>query len=409
LFALPFAAARSQPLDMTQGGPIEVTASDGIDWRQAEQTVVARGNARAVRQGVTVTANELIAHYRKKAAAPGAPEAAQASAPQTSPTPSAASSGPSPGATPDAAGGTPTVDDTSGNEVYRLEAIGDVRIKSATDEAVGDHAIYDIDQAVLVLTGRHLRLTTPQQVLTARDDMEYWPQKHIAVGRGDAVVVTSDGRRFAGDILVGYTTDMAANGGANGPTKPGQTATGQTATGAAAANATGAANPPKAQAAAGATPAAATDADPLAASGKLQRVEAFGNVEIRTPTDIARGDRAVYVPDTGIARLVGHVRVTRGENQLNGEEADVNMKTGISTLVATNKGRVQGLVVPKDAQANAPGTARPGSGPTNTPPTNTSPTNTPPTNTPPTNTPPTGTPANTSAASSKPPAGNAPP
>ena len=45
--------------------------------------------------------------------------------------------------------------------------------------------------------------------------------------------------------------------------------------------------------------------DPLVASGKLQKVEAFGHVTVRTPTDTAIGDRAVYVPDSGIARLAG--------------------------------------------------------------------------------------------------------
>ncbi len=70
---------------------------------------------------------------------------------------------------------------------------------------------------------------------------------------------------------------------------------------------------------------------------------------IRTVTDTATGDRAVYVPDSGIARLAGKVRITRGQNQLNGTEAEVNMKTGISRLLAGNEGRVQGLMVPNDA------------------------------------------------------------
>ena len=87
-----------------------------------------------------------------------------------------------------------------------------------------------------------------------------------------------------------------------------------------------------------------------AASGKLQKVDAYGHVTIRTVTDTATGDRAVYVPDTGIARLAGgKVRITRGQNQLEGTEAEVNMKTGISRLLAGKEGRVQGLMVPNDA------------------------------------------------------------
>ena len=77
LAALLLAApAAAQTLDMTQGGPIEITSLDGIEWRQQEQVVIARGNARAVRDGVTVDADRLIARYRPRAGnAPAAPPA----------------------------------------------------------------------------------------------------------------------------------------------------------------------------------------------------------------------------------------------------------------------------------------------------------------------------------------------
>jgi lipopolysaccharide export system protein LptA len=292
--------ARAQQLDLTHGGPIDITARDGMEWRQNDQQVIARGDARAVRGAVTVTADRLTAWYRKK----GVTETAQA----------APASG---------LAGDPS---TEGNEIYRLQADGHVHIFTATDRAQGDKAVYDLDQAVLVMTGRDLKLTTPNDVITARDDLEYWPQQHMAVARGDAVVVTSDAKRVSADTLVAYTTD----------------------------------NPPPADAKPGApatqpTPVAAkTTDDPLAASGKLQRVEAFGNVSVRTPTDTVTGDRGVYMPDTGMARLGGNVHITRGQNQLNGAEADVNMKTGISNLLSQKAGpsqkagRVHGLVVPND-------------------------------------------------------------
>src|SRR6202035_5477742 len=90
-----------------------------------------------------------------------------------------------------------------------------------------------------------------------------------------------------------------------------------------------------------------------AMAGRLERVEAFNNVTVRTQTDIVIGDRGVYVPDTQIAHLGGHVRITRGPNQVNGAEAVVNMKTGVANLLAGEGGRVSGLVVPND-QSNPP-------------------------------------------------------
>jgi lipopolysaccharide export system protein LptA len=301
--------AGAQQLDLTHGGPIDISAKDGIEWRQADQQVIARGDARAIRGTVTVTADRLIAWYRKKGNS-------------TDPRP------------PQPATGLATDPSSEGNEIYRLQAEGRVRIYTQTDVAQGDRATYDLDQAVLVMTGHNLKLTTPNDVITARDDLEYWPRKHMAVARGDAVVVTNDAKRVAADTLVAYTEEGAPPGGsATAAMTPRGTAPGAVAANATPASVHAVAKP--------------TD-DPLASSGKLQRVEAFGHVSVRTATDTVTGDRAVYVPDTGMARVGGNVQITRGQNQLNGAEADVNMKTGVAKLLATKAGRVHGLVLPND-------------------------------------------------------------
>ena len=41
-------SGRAQQLDLSHGGPIAITASDGIEWRQEQREVIARGNATAV-------------------------------------------------------------------------------------------------------------------------------------------------------------------------------------------------------------------------------------------------------------------------------------------------------------------------------------------------------------------------
>ena len=105
------------------------------------------------------------------------------------------------------------------------------------------------------MTGRDLKLTNPSNTLTARDTLEYWSQKHMAVARGDAVVVTNDARRISADTLVAYTVDAPQTGTA--PAAP-------------------------ASAAPGARPPAAQSGDSVAAlAGKLDHVEAFNNVSIR--------------------------------------------------------------------------------------------------------------------------------
>jgi lipopolysaccharide export system protein LptA len=135
--------------------PINITATQGIEWRQADQEIIATGNATAVRGAVTVSADQLIAHYRKKATPPGQTTAAAA------PAASAAN-----------ANDPESALNNGDTEIYQLDAVGHVHIYTATDNAYGDHAVYSMDNAVLVLTGTKLKLTTPTDVITARDSIE---------------------------------------------------------------------------------------------------------------------------------------------------------------------------------------------------------------------------------------------
>jgi lipopolysaccharide export system protein LptA len=280
-------AVLAQSLDLSRGGPVEVTARDGIEWRQAEQAVVAIGEARAVRDGVTLSADRLTARYRPRGGA------AQGQADAANP--------------------------VGGSEIWRLEADGSVRIETPSERAEGERAVYDMDQAVMLLSGGALRLTTPDAVLTARDSLEYWPQRRMAVARGDALVIATDGRRIRADTLVGHFLDDAQARQAAQPARSGVPGQGS----------------------------------------RIDRVEAFGNIEIRTAEEVIRGSRGIYSPVTGTARVTGNVRITRGENQLNGSEAIVDLRAGTARLVAAPGERVQGVVLPGAAPAQRPAEGAP--------------------------------------------------
>ena len=262
LYGLP-KNAQADPLGLAQNGAggLEVESDNGIEWRRNDQTLIARGNAVAKRGTSRVDADELQALYR----------------------------------------------DRDGNsEIYRIIATGNVKLSSDTDVATGDKAVYDIDESVVVLTGENLKYTTPNETLTARDSLEYWETKRIAVARGDAVAVSED-RTLRGDTLTARFD--AAEGGAN----------------------------------------------------ELSRIYGQGNVNIRTSTDFVVGDQGVYDAKTGIVTLTGSVKITRGENQLNGDRAVVDLNTGVSRLTADGSGggkaRVRGLLVPEKDENNNPGDA----------------------------------------------------
>jgi lipopolysaccharide export system protein LptA len=295
LLAAPVGAS-GQALDVGRAGsgaPIEITAANGIEWDRDAQRYVATGNAAARQGDTTVYGDRLVAWYRPAA--------------------------------------------TGGTEIFRYEAIGNVRFVTPTQTVEGDRGIYDVATEVVVVTGKALRLKTPTDTLTARDSLEYWAAREIAVARGNAMVVSAE-RRMTADVMTAHFAP-AARAPAPAPARNA---------------AQGGRTPPRA--------APAPSPAPSAAGGmgdqRLTRVEAFGNVHVSTPTEIARGDRGVYNMQTGIAQLAGNVRLTRGDNQMAGDFAEVNMNTGISRLLARpaegGDGRVRGLLVPQQAQQGRP-------------------------------------------------------
>jgi lipopolysaccharide export system protein LptA len=252
----PVAASPSRAQNLLSfggsGQPIEITADDGIEWRRKEKVYIASGNARAARGEIELYGDILSAFYR------------------------------------DAGDG--------GSEVYRVEAHGNVRILSPNEAVYGDDGYYDVDRGVVALTGEGLRLETGGDSITAKESLEYWEAKRLAVARGGAVASRGD-KSLSAEVLVGHFRK---------------------------------------------------DED-----GRLvlRQVDAQGQVRIETPTEFVSGNSGVYYLDKQFAELTGGVKITRGEAQLNGEYAEVNLATGVSRLLAAPPGgksdtRVHGLFAP---------------------------------------------------------------
>jgi lipopolysaccharide export system protein LptA len=302
LFCLWSAAppATAQGLNLgaaSEDRPIAISATSGIEWQQDAQVYIARGNAVAKRGTTEVYADTLTAHYRPSKGAGGE------------------------------------------TEIYRLNADGHVTIKGETQTVVGDQAVWDVDQQTGIVTGKGLKLTTTTDVVTARDSLEWYDQKQIAVARGDAVAVRENVKRVRADVLTAHMTKDKAKPGA---TKP-------------------AAQPAK-------LPASAPAAKPGVAAGppgagdessRISRIDAQGNVIVSTATDIGRGDYGVYNADTGLVTLLGNVTITRGDNAIRGQYAVVDMNNNVSRMLPTAgkpgspASRVEGLFI-RESQSGAP-------------------------------------------------------
>ncbi len=252
--------AGAQSLGNIQQGddPLEINAEEGIEWWRDQKVYIARGNAHAASGDLNVYASVLTAHYRE-----------------------------------DAAGD---------SEIYLLEAEGDVRIETPDDIVYGEYGQYIMDEARFEMTGSNLKLVSKKQqdTVTARDSLEYWEEKQVAIARGNAQANHED-KQINADMLVAHF-------------KPG-----------------------------------ADD------KTEIRQVVGTGNVKVRTATEFASGNAGVYYVKEEIATLTCNVKVTQGENQMNGNYAVVNLKTGISKLKAAppgsscgnSPGRVDGLILPK--------------------------------------------------------------
>ncbi|AWK86204.1 hypothetical protein DEW08_08030 [Azospirillum thermophilum] len=193
-----------------------------------------------------------------------------------------------------------------GNEVFQLLAEGNVRIISPNQQVFGDRGIYDVDKKIAVVTGSNLKLITQKDVVTARDSLEYYEDRELTVARGDALAVRGTDRMRA-DVLIGRLRKMPDG------------------------------------------------------STQMERIDGSGNVVVTTATDVALSDKLVYSVADNTAVLIGNVKITRGDNQLNGEAAEMNMNTKVNRVISgPEAGRVNALLIPGQ-QPGADGQARGGS------------------------------------------------
>ena len=188
-------------------------------------------------------------------------------------------------------------DQTNATEVWRLEAVGDVQITAPGRSAVAERGTYDVDRAILVLDGNSgVRLAGEEGEITADGQVEYWENEKMVVARGNAHARQGD-RGLRADVLVAY---LASDDGGK---------------------------------------------------SRLERVEAFDEVSVYTPGEEARADRGTYTADTGLATLLGSVKIKRGKNQLEGCRAEVDLQAGISKLFGCANGvdsrQVRGLLRPE--------------------------------------------------------------
>jgi lipopolysaccharide export system protein LptA len=270
---------------------VEVTADQSLEYYQEKKLYVARGNAKAVRGAMTVTADSLTAHERDKPKGVKQPK--------------------------------PAAGDKSGaGDIDMMTAEGNVLITDQRQRITGEHAVYDLDQHKMIVTGNNLRYETAKEVVTAKDSLEYYEDSKLAIARGHAIA-DQPARHIEGDVLTAEFRD-APNG--------------------------------------------QTQLTKMTAQGHVTVLTKSGGAKASAPKggDVSRGDRAVYDAGSNIAVLSGDVRITRSDGtELSGDVGEVNFTTNQNRLMNAGGGRVRALLPSKttekatDKNASGPSEAAP--------------------------------------------------
>ena len=196
-----------------------------------------------------------------------------------------------------------------GTEITTLTAEGHVVIASGTNRATGDRAVYDVVNGQAVITGNNLKLQGSGLNVTAKEKFEYYANEGKLIAFGRPLVTYNQDTLEANQVTAWIDTK-------NTQKKP---------------------------------------ADQQPGEGNLKRAEAIGNVIIKTTTETATGDKAIYNAETLQAELIGNASILRDQNTLHGERAEIDLKTGLSRMLGGGgqNTRVKGVFYPASKKTDS--------------------------------------------------------
>ncbi len=178
---------------------------------------------------------------------------------------------------------------------------GNVIIKSDDNTATAEQATYNTITQIATLRGKHIVLTTPKASVTAQSGMDYDVANRKVTSKGPSVV-TQGTDKIQSDQLTVWLTEK----------------------------------------------------------NEMKRAEARGHVIITQKTadgtNIAQAERGDYDAVGKQATLTGNVKLTQGQNHMQGDAATINLATGYSSLKnnAATGGRVRAIFNPEGSDNKMP-------------------------------------------------------
>ena len=141
-------------------GDITLDADDGVEYHQKEQKLIAKGNAVAAKDDLSITADTLIGYYNKKVK----------------------------------------------NKLSRVEGIGNVRLSSSEAQAFGNNITYDVNSDEVVLQGTPANIKTADADIQADGKITYYQSAQKAIATDNIIVTDSKGNKVYADLMTAYFT-----------------------------------------------------------------------------------------------------------------------------------------------------------------------------------------------------------
>ena len=222
---------------------IKLDAEQRVEYHQKEQKLVAIGNAVATKGKMSIKANELVGYYAAN----------------------------------------------NKNKISRVEAHGNVVMKSDQTEAFGNDMVYDVKDDMAKFSGRPARIKTADADISSQGPIIFWPEKQEAVAEEEVVAIDKQGNKVRSDKMHAYFVKGA--------------------------------------------------------DGKLvlDKIDIDGDVKINAKEAEISSRSGVYYANDNKVELFDDVVITQNGNVLHGDKAESNFNSGISKILSGNKGRVSGV------------------------------------------------------------------
>ena len=141
-------------------GDIILDADEQVEYHQKEQKLVAKGNAKASKDNLSINANTLIGYYNPK----------------------------------------------NKNKISRIEAHKDVKMTTPDATAYGDKMIYDVKEDTATLTGTPAKIKNTDFTITSKGPSTYYQSQQKAIAQDNVEAIDNKNNHVSADLMTAWFT-----------------------------------------------------------------------------------------------------------------------------------------------------------------------------------------------------------